>query len=178
MQDEAGREQRQRDRHEADDRRAPLEQEGEQDGDDEQAAERKGGRQVAERRLDERGRTEDRRVEVDAGQPGLELLERLLDTAGHVEGVGPRKLLDDEQQPGSVVDDRVAEQRLVVLDDLGDVAEVDGLALGVDEDDALELVLRDDRRDVFDGEALVRALDESARADGVGLGEHEDPGVE
>ncbi len=66
----------------------------------------------------------------------------------------------------------------MVLDDLGDVAEVDGLALGVDEDDALELVLRDDRRDVFDGEALVRALDESARADGVGLGEHEDPGVE
>ena len=42
---------------------------------------------------------------------------------GHLERVGAGELLDHEQQAGAVVDDGVADQRLVVLDHVGDVAE-------------------------------------------------------
>ena len=59
------------------------------------------------------------------GQAGRELVERLLDAVGDVERVGPRELLDDEHQARAVVDDGVADQRLVVVDDVGDVAEPD-----------------------------------------------------
>ena len=71
-------------------------------------------REVVERDLDEGRRPEDRGVDLDARQAGPQLLERLLDAAGHLERVGPRELLDDQQQARAVVDDRVADQRLVV----------------------------------------------------------------
>ena len=79
--------------------------------------------------LDERRRAEDRRVDLDARQPGPQLLEGLLDPAGHLERVGPAELLDDEQQPRAVVDDGVADQRLGVHDAPAHVAEAQRLAV-------------------------------------------------
>ena len=55
--------------------------------------------------LDEGRRPEQARVDVDAGQTGLQGDECLLDAAGHLEGVGVGELLDDEEQAGAVVDD-------------------------------------------------------------------------
>ena len=58
------------------------------------------------------------------GKAGPQLVERLLDAVRDLERVRARELLDDEQQARvAVVDDRVADQRLVVLDHVGDVAE-------------------------------------------------------
>ncbi len=75
-----------------------------------------------------------RKIVVSKSMPGqarLHLLDRLFDPARDVERVRPRELLHDEQQAGPVVDDGITEKRLVVLDDLGDVAQMDRLALGV-----------------------------------------------
>ena len=57
------------------------------------------------------------------GQAGRQRGEGVLDARGHLEGVGARELLDDQEQARAVVDDRVADQRLVVLDDRRDVTE-------------------------------------------------------
>ena len=54
-------------------------------------------------------------VDRDPGEAGLQLVERRLDSSRHVQGVRPRQLLDDEHQPVAVVDDGIADQRLVVL---------------------------------------------------------------
>ena len=55
--------------------------------------------------------------------PGSQLVERLLDALGDLERAGAGELLDDEQQAVAVVDDRVADQRLVADLDVGDVGQ-------------------------------------------------------
>ena len=122
-------------------------------------------RDVADRRVDERRLAEDGRVDVDAGQARLHGLERRFDVAGDVERVDVRELLDDEQQPVSVADDAVADERLMVLDDRGDVAERERGGIGTTIDRDLRQVLgRPDRQDVLDPEALLRRVDEAAGA--------------
>ena len=49
------------------------------------------------------------------GRPGLHLVDRVLDALRDVERVAPRQLLDDQHEARTVVDDRVADERLVVL---------------------------------------------------------------
>ena len=63
---------------------------------------------------------------LHAREAGPQLVERLLHAARDLERVGTRQLLDDEQQAGAAVHDRVADQRLVVLDHVRDVAEPHG----------------------------------------------------
>ena len=95
-------------------------------------------------------------------QPGLERLERLLDAAGHFERVALGLLLDDEQQARAVVDDGVADGgrradrhvRHVAQPHRGAAAEID--------DRARQVLRLDDRRQVPDGQALVRRVDEAA----------------
>ena len=53
-------------------------------------------------------------------------LIELLDLAGHVEGVAPRQLLDDEHEAGAVVDDGIADQGLVTNYHIGYVADPEG----------------------------------------------------
>ena len=60
---------------------------------------------VADRCVDERRRAEHGRVDVDAGQAGLHRGERRLHVARHLEGVGVRELLDDQDEPVAVLDD-------------------------------------------------------------------------
>ena len=65
------------------------------------------------------------------GRPGRISSMRVLDPSRDIEGVRPRELLDDEHQAGTVVDDGVAHERLVVDHDVGHVAQEDGLAVAV-----------------------------------------------
>ena len=118
---ERGRHQRHRDRDEADEHRAPLEEEGGDDQCQQHAGDHQDQREVVDRVLDQGRGPEHGRVRPHTGQTGLQLLERLLDAFGHIEGVGARELLDDEQQALAIVDDRVTDQRLVVDLDVRDV---------------------------------------------------------
>ena len=63
------------------------------------------------------------------GRPGRISSMRRLDALGHLERVAPGELLDDQHQARAVVDDGVADQRLVVLDHVGHVAEAQRLAV-------------------------------------------------
>ena len=108
-------------------------------------------------------------VDLDALQARPHLLDGVFDAPGDVERVRPRQLLDDEHQPGTVVDDGVAQERLVVDHDVGHVAQEEGLAEAVLDRHLGEVLRRDDREDVPDVEPLVRSVDESAGADLAGV---------
>ena len=103
------------------------------------------------------------------GRPGLQLSSACLDAAGHVEGVGPRELLDDEHQARAVVDDGVADQRLVVAA-RGRRHRVRGTCAcrpAARRARPRGRSGRDDRRDVLDREPLVGGVDEATGADDV-----------
>ena len=104
--------------------------------------------------------------------------ERLPRRPGHVERAGARELLDDEEQAGAVVDDRVADQRLVILDHVRDVRRGGDRRRSVDRlDRELRPVGGRDRQDVLDAEPLVGRVDEAAGAGGRRLeeGQRRDP---
>ena len=173
-----GRHERERDRDHADEGGPPVEEEQEQDGDDQQDAEQQGIAQVADRILDERGRTEDRGVDLDPRERRLEDRERLLDATRHVEGVRPGELLDDQQQALAVIDDRIADERLMPDDDVRDVADRGHpRAVGLDDDfarswsSATGWTWRH-------GQSLVRRLDEPARPHRCAVRELEQAGIE
>ena len=68
-------------------------------------------------------------------------------------------------RPGPSLDDRVADQRLMVLDDRRDVAErepLPGPRAILHDRDTGEIIRGRDRQDVLDAEPLVRRVDESA----------------
>ena len=73
--------------------------------------------------LDESGRAEDVGIDRDVRQARLQRLQRLVDPARDLKRVAPRKFLDHQQQAGMAIDDGVADQRLMVLLHLGDIAE-------------------------------------------------------
>ena len=105
------------------------------------------------------------RVELDPGQTGSHLVDRRLDALGDLERVAPRQLLDDEHQARAVVDDRVADEGLVVVDHLGHVAEHDRSPLALHDDHLGQVLRRDDRQDVPDREPLVGGLEDPPVAD-------------
>ena len=109
LQHENSREQRQRNRDQADERGAPLEEEGGQDQDHEQNAEQQRPREVAERLLDEGGRPEDRGVKLHAGKARAHVVDRLFDAPRHRERVGVRELLNDQHQAAAIIDDGVTD---------------------------------------------------------------------
>ena len=109
------RDQRQRDGDQADERRPPLEQER----DRARAPRAAQPRSSASVRLwmaisMKVGGPEDRRVDRRRpGRPGRSSSSAVLDAACDSSVLRPRQLLDDEQQARAVVDDRVADRRLV-----------------------------------------------------------------
>ncbi len=108
------------------------------------------------------------------GRPGFMSLIASSTPLRHVERVGERELLDDEQEAGPAVDDRVAVQRLVVDLHGGDVAERERAAVGpgrAGDRHRREVLGRADRELVLDVEALVRRVDPAAGADEPTLGE-------
>ena len=160
---EHGRHQRQRDRHQADQCGAPLEQEGDQGGHHEQAAEQQREGQVVDRHVDEVGLAEDVGVDRHAGQPGFQVGQGLVDALGDPHGVGAGGLLDHEQQARPRVDDRVADERLRALVDHRDVADAHEVVAAAPDRDLRQVVGPDDRQDVADAEALVGGVGRSRR---------------
>ena len=178
VEDEPGSDQRKRNGGHADERRPPLEEERAEDEDDEEGADDERPRQVVDRLVDEVRGPEDLRVDDDVGQPGLHFRERLLDAVRDVERVSPRIFLHDEQQTRPVVDHRVACERHVPLGHVGDLAEADALAVGPLDRHGGQVGRGDDGEDVLDRDALIRGVDESARADDGSGREPEETGVE
>ena len=100
-----------------DERRAPGVEQREEHERQQRAADDHGERQVVGRLADEVGGAEGRRVDLHAGEARAHLVQRVLDAVRDGQRVGAGELLDDEQEARLAVRDRVADQRLVVLDD-------------------------------------------------------------
>ena len=156
------RHQRDRDREGRDQRRAPLEEERAEGGDEQDRADHRRQGQVVDRLVDVRRRPRDRRVDRDPGKARPQLVERLLDAARDLEGVGVRELLDHDQAVLAPGEDRVADQRLVVLHHVCDVAQAQ--RRGAVDGHLREVTGGDDREDVAHLEPLLRRVDPAARA--------------
>ena len=120
--------------------------------------------EVVDRVLDQGRRPEDGSIGPNPGEAWTQLLERVLDPLGHLEGVRTRKLLDDEQKAIAIVDDRVTDQRLVVDLDVGDIGEAEVAGGSLDGHLAKLLRSRDLVEHVPHLEPLLRGLDEPSGA--------------
>src|SRR5215212_3550468 len=159
------RNQGERDRDQADQHGAPLEEEGGEGEGQEDAGDDEREREVADRLLDVGGRPEDPRVDLHAGEAGPQILERVLDPGGNLGGVGAGELLHDEQQAAAVaVDDSVPDQRLVTVNHVRHVVEAHLAVRAIDRHLAEALRRREILEGVADLEPLVGRLDEPARA--------------
>src|SRR5215813_11942397 len=101
----------------------------------------------------------DVRIDLDPCQPGLQLLERALDAARHVQCVEARELLYRNHQTGLFADDGVSDQLLMAIQHMRDFANAHGRA----GNRYLGKGLRGrDWQLVTNIESLVRRLDEAA----------------
>ncbi len=165
VEDQQGGDQRQGQGHQADQPGSPVAEEGKQHDRGKEEACEQGQRDVANSLLDERRRPEDLGVDRDAAEPRAQRFECSLDRPGHFDGVGIGELLDNQHQTGPIVDDSVADQQLVVLNNIGDVAQADDSTAGILglDPDLGKFVGGADREHVLDTEALVGRVDEPAR---------------
>ena len=120
---EQGHHQRKRDRQEADQGSAPVEEEGDEDQHQQQGAQKQRRGEIADRHFDVIGRAEDVRVDGDAFKTGTHGLKRLFHPARQLQGVGIRKLFDNQQEGGAFAENHVADQCLVSFHDVGHVAQ-------------------------------------------------------
>ena len=157
--------QRQRNGDAADQGDAPIEQEEDEDDHQQQAADEQRIGQVADRQLDEGRRAEDRGVDLYVREAWPQRVERLIDPAGHMQRVGPWELLDDEQESWTAVDDRVAGERLVILDHPGHVVKAQRLAVAFPDRDRCEILGLDDGQHGPNAEPLIRGFDKPAGPD-------------
>ena len=102
MEDHRGGQDRDRNRGQRDRRRAPVQQEGEQDDRDHERRLEQHALHVADRGLDEVGLPEQDLIGLDARAAGsaLSSAQRLLDLAGQRDGVDIRLLLDRDDDRG------------------------------------------------------------------------------
>src|SRR5215211_6622265 len=119
MEDQAGGYERQGNGNDADQCCPPLEKEEEQQHDNENAAENQRIGEIMKRSFDEGRWPEDLRIDLDPLKARSHFLERGFYAMRDFECVGPGKFLHDQQDTGPVIDYRVADQRLMVLDDPG-----------------------------------------------------------
>jgi hypothetical protein len=173
LQHERARDERQRPGEQARQDGPPAHEQGGQGEREQRGPDDDREREVADRVLDEARGPEDVRVGPHAGQTGPQVVERRLDAARDGERVGARQLLDDEHEAAAAVDDRVADQRLMVLDDLRDVAQAQVGAGVLDRDVRQGGRRRQPVEHVADLQALGRRLDEAAGSRGRRLQERE-----
>ena len=91
---------------------------------------------------------------------------------GHVQAVGPREFLNNQQQPNIVFNNPITDHRLMIDSDPGDVLHQDGRAVLLDlEDHILHwsgidlVVLIKDRQHVADAEPLFVCFDPATSPD-------------
>ncbi len=126
-QDQRGGDERERNRDDADERRAPVVQKHHQDEHHQNAADQERAVEIPQRHLDERRGPEDGRVDVDVGQPRLQRGDRRFDVARDLQRVAVRLFLHDQHQAVAAIDHRVADRRRKAFDHLGDVADAQGV---------------------------------------------------
>ncbi len=159
---EPGRYQRQRDHHDADQRGTPREKPGGENQDEEAAADQQRAADIFDRKVDEAGRPIDRCVDRDAGQPLAQLVQCDIDAANDLHGIGIREPLDHEQQARVVVDDGVADERRMLLDHLGHIAQAQRFVRVVCDGHLGQLGGRGDGLDVLNPEPLIGGIDPPA----------------
>ena len=126
------------------------------------AGARNRAREVLQRHFDERRRTKDRRVNRDAGQGRLEILQRRFDVAGDLKRIGAELLFNNQQQAGPVVDDRIADRLWKSFNDGRDVANSQGCAISCGDDDRFQITRLLYRGGVRDREPLIGSVEEAA----------------
>ena len=115
------RHQGQRDGHQADQGDPPVvEKHAERRHHEKRSNEERRGEAI-DRHLDKGRRPKDGGVDLDTGQTGLQRFELCFHVPRHVQRVGTREFLDDQQQAGAIHKDRVSDERLMVFDHLGHV---------------------------------------------------------
>ena len=87
--------------------------------------------EVLQRSLDERRRPKNRRVILHLVHGGRKIRHRLFYFAGYVQGVGPRLFLDNQQEPWSIVDNRIPNRRCMIDRHRGDVSNAKRCSIGL-----------------------------------------------
>ena len=154
--------QRARNHDRSDQRAPPVAEQCPKPEDNEQVGRHHADAEVGGGALDERRGPIDVGVDLDALHAGCEFAQRRLDSRRDRGGVGAGELLDRQHQAGvAILEQRVADQRLVVFDDGRDFVQRDR---GAVDRHLAERLGRSRRRDVPHAEALVWRVDEAARA--------------
>ena len=105
------------------------------------------------------------RIDLDPRQARLQSLKRLVDPARDLKGVTPGELLHHQQQPGVAVDDRITDHRLMILLDIGDLAQRKAGAALILERHPGKVRGRDDWQNMPDTQPLVRRVDPTPGSD-------------
>jgi hypothetical protein len=167
VQDDHGRGNRDRDGGDRDHQPAPVPQERAQEQQQEQPTDQQRPAQPLEGRLDEGRGTVEGGIDLHVAKARPHGVEGGLDAVGDLDGVGARELLDNQEQallgPRA---DGVADQRLVVLDHRGHVAQRLRAGTGAlaFQRHLRQLSGRGDGLLVEDVESLVDGVDEPAGA--------------
>ena len=160
--DEHGQPERKRNGDGAEQGGAPVEEKRHENQDDQNGRDHHDQGEVVDRFLDVSGRTVERRIDLDAAKSGSHRRQRFLHAARNFERAAVGPLFDHQQESGTVLEYRIADQRLMVFDHRSDVTEAQLRALL--ERDLGQVGGAGDRRNVLDADPLVRRVDEAAGA--------------
>src|SRR3989304_1995704 len=100
-----------------------MEEEQAEEKNDEDEADNHGDGKIVDSAVDRGSRPVDRGIDLDAGKAGAQFFEFVLDRPSHVECVFPRKLLNYQEEAGTLVDDGVPDEQLMTFDYLSHVRE-------------------------------------------------------
>ena len=144
-------------RDHGDQRRPDLHQEQDDEHQRQQQSEAEGQHVVVTRLVHVGGLPEEARVDRDPLETRLQRVQRGFDALGDLQGVRAWELLHHHDEAGTVVDDGITDERLVVLGDAGDVAQghpgrLRGAGSGF-QSHLAQVLGRDDGRDVADLQA-------------------------
>src|SRR5215212_3626136 len=112
LEHEHGSKQRERNRDQADEGGAPLEQERCQNQDHQQNSQQQRLGEVAQSHFDEGRRTEDRSIYLHARKTRTHVVDSLFYAPRHIKRVGVGELLNDQHQAAAIVDYSVTDERL------------------------------------------------------------------
>jgi len=129
---------------------------------------------IVERDFNKVGGTEDRGINLQIWQTGLQLGNRRLDALGGFKSICPGILFDDQKQSGPAVNDGLANKWPRFRHDVRHIAEREGRTIGFLFPVYRHLgqfFLRHNRRNRSDMNPLVGAIDEPASADDIALRE-------
>src|SRR6476660_7941669 len=80
-------------------------------------------KQVIQRAINERGRSKNRRINLNVLEARPQGLENSFDLPGNLQSIPPGLLLDDQQKAGTVIDDGITNRGREPVTNLGNVFE-------------------------------------------------------